>query len=645
MIALCFLLLSSNWLWGRAGGGHSSSSGSHSSGHSSSNSRGSGSGGGDLFELIRLFWWLNTRHPLIGLPVTGVLCYLIYRSASAGKLGYQGVVINRGALAAAQNLVQPGLRELRKADPAFSQQAFESRVRVAFQKLQRAWCEQSLVTVRPFISDGIHERFGLQFEEQHALGYRPVMENLEIVGFNFAQVECGPVFDVVTVRFSARALDYRVDANSGQRIPGSEEAANFVEFWSFLRTRGSQTKLNQAGLIEGQCPNCGASIAMNQGAKCEHCQALLRSGDFDWVLAEITQEEEWRPRRTPPPGTVQVRESDPGFNLQDLEDVTSVIFWRKAAAEREGWPDALRKVSEPAWCDQFASTLDRTTPRKLLADYSVSAVDTIGVLLDEADQRALVQVWWMARDFTIDEAGRLRDRKGSWLVRSSIFVLARRAGVQSVPQASISSAHCPNCGAALQRDTSNACDYCHTVLNDGTRHWVLRDVLPAGSGEARALIEEAVKRSQRDGELFRAIGTPTRAGGTSALAWMILSLDSGELDGSIRGMLYVAGKKQGLGKEQVDALLAAATAGQLDLPQAANAVEAQKWISEMALAAHLTDGLSRTEEKLLRKAGQRLGLTRADIDLTLNRARSEAFASAREELRTARREKSAARPA
>lgn len=596
-----------------------------------------------IFDVIRLLWWLNRNHPLIGVPVTAGLGYGIYRFVKSGNRGYQGIVIKRGAAAAAENVVQPGLRALRKADPAFSKGAFEKRTRVAFEKLQRAWCEQSLVTVRPFISDGIHERFGLQFEEQHALGYRPAMENLQIVGFNFAQVECGPVFDVITVRFSARALDYRVDAASGEKIAGSEEAASFAEYWSFLRTHGSQTKLNHAGLIEGNCPNCGAAIAMNQGAKCEHCQALLRSGEFDWVLAEVTQEEEWRPRRTPPPGTVQIRESDPGFNLQDLEDVTSVIFWRKAAAEREGRADALRKVSESAWCEAFASTLDRGTPRKLLADYSVSAVDTIGVLLDEADQRALVNVCWMARNFTLDEAGRLHGPKGDWLVRSSLFVLSRRAGVQSTPQASISSAHCPQCGGAFQRDTSDACEYCGTVLNDGTRGWVLREVFPAGSRDARTLIDEAVSRSKRSGELFRAIGTPARGGGTAALAWMILCLDRGELDGSIRGMLYVAGKKHGLGKEQVDALLAAATAGQLDLPEPANGTEAQTWIAQMAAAAHQTNGLSSAEAKLLRKAGLRLGLTAADVNHLLNRTRADAFASAREELRAARREKTAAR--
>ena len=65
-------------------------------------------------------------------------------------------------------------------------------------------------------------------------------------------------------------------------------------------------------------------------------------------------------------------------------------------------------------------------------------------------QRALVNVAWMARQFTMDEAGRLHGPHGSWLMRSSLFVLARRAGVQSVPSACISSARSyPNCTQLL----------------------------------------------------------------------------------------------------------------------------------------------------------------------------------------------------
>ena len=40
-----------------------------------------------------------------------------------------------------------------------------------------------------------------------------------------------------------------------------------------------------------------------QRAKCEYCHAVLRSGHYDWVLAEIMQEEKWHPCDTPPPGT------------------------------------------------------------------------------------------------------------------------------------------------------------------------------------------------------------------------------------------------------------------------------------------------------------------------------------------------------
>src|SRR5262249_36548783 len=95
-------------------------------------------------------------------------------------------------------------------------------------------------------------------------------------------------------------------------------------------------------------------------------------------------------------------------------------------------------------------------------------------------------------------------------------------------------------------------------------------------------------------------------------------------------------------QEQVDGLLTAAAAGQLDFPQPADAAEARTWLAEMATAAHRSDGLSRTEEALLRRAGESLGLVTADLDLLLNRARSEAFASARDARRPPRRERAAA---
>ena len=76
------------------------------------------------------------------------------------------------------------------------------------------------------------------------------------------------------------------------------------------------------GLLEGNCPNCGAAVGqLNQSAVCEHCEAVLRSGQFDWVLVEITQASEYVPGvDSMIAGETQVQAIDPDFTVTHLED-------------------------------------------------------------------------------------------------------------------------------------------------------------------------------------------------------------------------------------------------------------------------------------------------------------------------------------
>src|SRR5207302_4081403 len=138
-----------------------------------------------------------------------------------------------------------------------------------------------------FISDGMHERFLLQFDEQRALGYRDHMEGICVNSINIAAVNSKGLFDEVSVRIEAAAKDWRESLADGRRISGSTAVEPFVEIWTFLRRREAVTSPAKSGLIEGNCPNCGAAVEMNQAANCTHCKALLRSGQYDWVLAEI----------------------------------------------------------------------------------------------------------------------------------------------------------------------------------------------------------------------------------------------------------------------------------------------------------------------------------------------------------------------
>jgi endogenous inhibitor of DNA gyrase (YacG/DUF329 family) len=342
--------------------------------------------------------------------------------------------------------------------------------------------------VRPFISDGIHERFSLQFMEQKDQGLRNIISNVMVNNAQLALVRTEGGFDVASVCVVASAIDIDQSLTNGARLRGSGGMEQFVEFWSFVRRRGSQSVAGKSGLIEGHCPNCGAAVELNAGAKCANCQALLRDGQYDWVLAEITQESEWPPTRAAGmPGVSELRERDPEFSLADLEDRASVMFWRKAMAERLNSLDPVRKIAAPEALESFAAR-SRAQPqaeRVFTGDRAVGSVQTLGVLPPKGPyERALIQVRWEGQDFLVMHGQRPTPR-GPRQRHTSMLTLARRPGVLTDPGHGLSSAHCPKCGGPVTIDTANACEFCGAVCNDGSGGWVLLDFAspaPLGGG-------------------------------------------------------------------------------------------------------------------------------------------------------------------
>jgi hypothetical protein len=306
-------------LFARAGGGE----GYHGGGGGGGGGGGHGGGGGGwiLYLLFELF----IHHPLIGLSlivIIGILYFVYGRNAPPGGTG-----TNFGLPPSpSQGDVQQTIERLRANDPNFDEQLFYRRVDLAFGKIQVAWCSQNLNGVRPFISDGVHERFTLQFAEQRAEGWHDQMDNIQVHGISFTELRSDGLFDELSVRIDASAADYHVSLTDGRPLSGTKAAERFVEIWSFLRHRGAVTQAGKPGLIEGNCPNCGAAVELNQSANCAHCKAMLRSGQYDWVLSEITQEVEWHgARHGDLPGVAALRSRDPDFNAVELEDRASVM--------------------------------------------------------------------------------------------------------------------------------------------------------------------------------------------------------------------------------------------------------------------------------------------------------------------------------
>jgi hypothetical protein len=61
----------------------------------------------------------------------------------------------------------------------------------------------------------------------------------------------------------------------------------YSEYWTLIRG----ATVRGAPRTEPVCPGCGAPLAIAMAGTCEHCQAHVTAGEFDWVLSKIEQDE------------------------------------------------------------------------------------------------------------------------------------------------------------------------------------------------------------------------------------------------------------------------------------------------------------------------------------------------------------------
>jgi hypothetical protein len=197
--------------------------------------------------------------------------------------------------------------------------------------------------------------------------------------------------------------------------------------------------------------------------RCRYCGALVCSGEYDWVLAEITQMVEWRPSAGTIPGLDALRARDPDVAREVIEDRASYLFWKWVQAGRAGNLAPLRKCATASLLAAGA----RLEQSRGASDIAVGGTDLARCEIGAADgfDRALVQISWSARFLPKAAHSSVK----TWLR------LARRLGTASRP--SMTALVCAACGAPLAEDDSSRCDHCGTELASGDQVWVLEEVV------------------------------------------------------------------------------------------------------------------------------------------------------------------------
>ena len=111
-----------------------------------------------------------------------------------------------------------------------------------------------------------------------------ILDNIELV-----KVRSDKFYDAITCRLFASMIDYTQDENGKVMCGSTSRSTRFSEYWTFVRSRGASE--NTKG--DAVCPNCAAELNISMAGECEYCGSKLTSGQFDWVLSEIQQDEEY----------------------------------------------------------------------------------------------------------------------------------------------------------------------------------------------------------------------------------------------------------------------------------------------------------------------------------------------------------------
>lgn len=184
---------------------------------------------------------------------------------------------------------QNRIRALSAKDPSFDYNAFQARIALIFANFQLGWANRDLAPMRPFFTDNLFSVQAYWVEAYRRQHLRNITERARITNMHLARVTSDKWFDAITVRVFATGLDYTLTDDNRLVAGNNKRERVYSEYWTLVRGSGRKGPTR----TEAVCPNCGAPLAVTMAGNCQYCQAKVSSGEFDWVLSRIEQDESY----------------------------------------------------------------------------------------------------------------------------------------------------------------------------------------------------------------------------------------------------------------------------------------------------------------------------------------------------------------
>lgn len=582
--------------------------------HYDSGNSSSGGGGGDGGAIVELLVWLIIRHPAVGIPLTilVVVGYLVWKRMNDGDSSTRKAIDRAEAArrtAVSSQAVEGWVQALKAKDPDFDLMKLFDRVRRQFIELQDAWFRRNLEPVRKYLSDATFQRLVVQLKLMEKLGVRDAIADPQVLDLQIIGLEQNASFDTVHVRVTAQLRDDDCPASftDEQALEKARKRPfdRFTEVWSFVRKPDAKTKV-EGDLSQGKCPNCGAPFEGGAANTCEFCGAIVNSGNYDWVLAEITQGSAFEPNAAAPAGFETARQSDPQLTTEALEDRASLLFWKWVDAQVQGDASRLAKVASPGFQAELKGSLDALEAQgrqKFFVECAVGAVNTHQFTRADGKDVAAVEIRWSAKIGIGPKNGKPPASLPSQPQRF-VMLLERAHGAHSSADNGMSTNRCPNCGAPLTDNGQPSCEFCGQLLSSGEKDWVVQDFggwewwrsrggQPAGVKAQAPASARVPDREERERLVY---------------LMAAMAMADGVVDAKERALLKLASDRWGVPWANVELALNAPPNTMFQKLITRGSSEAENFLRELVQVAMADGKIDAREKKMLEQAAAHLGL-------------------------------------
>lgn len=586
-------------LYARAGGagGDSGSSGGGDSGD-----------GGDIIYLI--FMILRMLPFPINIIAAGIVIGgLAVSSIYTKRTVKQKTIFNQLPTGDPVNSIK-GYDRFIRSSPDFNEENFINNVKSAFLNIQEAWQNQDLSKVRKFLSDGVYQRFNTQFKMMQLLQQVNTIDNIEIKNIYIDKIESDGLYDIIHTAIHASVNDQfvcRIDSslNSG----GKEE---FVEYWSFLKKRGKERKDLYSS---DNCPNCGSSLPADMGevSRCESCGTLTNSGEYDWVLSEITQADDYisaHPKLAKSENlTEKIRkiiDENEDFAVQLVEDKACNGYLQILTAMACNDPSVMRRFVS----DKVFNGIG-INERGLITAYNrifLNDVFLVGIS-EESDKNVLhIAVKSSYQRIQIDNNNKISRIDEAVVSRTEVVFMSRdKNALES--RGSLYAHSCPGCGAPVENSLSIDCAYCGSAMNSTGTEWIITDLMSISA------YNEWLSSNKSDLSYSVDTGLIDKLYDVRDFAFnnvMLVIAADGVYADAERQFAESLAKKWGYSVEKLQPFFAMAQNSQLVIRMPEDSKKQKKIFKLMKKAAESDQNISSAEQKLLDYIKLQYGLDESD---------------------------------